>query len=130
MNLDLHTPTDVLVSEPVEKIIAEASNGSFCLLPRHTDFLSTLVPGLFMYLRPSGEEVFLANAAGLLVNAGRMYLSRFGKPSRGTIWIHYGLPWSTSSKFWMSSRVCQSAIASLEANFLRRFLDLEKRQTS
>jgi F-type H+-transporting ATPase subunit epsilon len=30
-------------------VIAEAQNGSFCLLPHHIDFVAALAPGLLAY---------------------------------------------------------------------------------
>ncbi|NMC75543.1 MAG: F0F1 ATP synthase subunit epsilon, partial [Geobacteraceae bacterium] len=45
MKLTVLLPTGVLVDQEVTKVTAEAENGSFCLLPRHIDFLAALVPG-------------------------------------------------------------------------------------
>jgi len=45
MQLKVLLPTQVLVDEPVSKVVAEGEDGSFCLLPRHVDFTSALVPG-------------------------------------------------------------------------------------
>ena len=53
-------PTEVVVDEPVTKIVAEAVNGSFCLKPRHTDFLTSLVPGLLSFTTLDDVENFLA----------------------------------------------------------------------
>jgi len=39
MNLKILLPAGILLNEQVNKVIAEAVNGSFCLLPRHIDFL-------------------------------------------------------------------------------------------
>ncbi len=47
MRLKVLLPSQVLIDQEVSKIIAEAENGSFCLLPRHVDFSAALVPGLF-----------------------------------------------------------------------------------
>lgn len=129
MKLHIHTPTRQYEIEGVTRVIAEAANGSFCLLPRHTDFLSALVPGLLMYERPSGEEVFLAADSGLLVKRGGDVLVAVRRAIAGTDLESLR---STVDREFANlderSRICQSAIASLEANFLRRFLDLESRQ--
>ena len=45
MRLKVLLPTKVLIDEEVTKVVAEAENGSFCILPRHIDFVSALVPG-------------------------------------------------------------------------------------
>ena len=46
MKLKVLLPTEIFINEEVEKVVAEADNGYFCLLPRHVDFVSALVPGL------------------------------------------------------------------------------------
>ena len=48
-------------------MIAEADNGSFCLLPRHIDFATALAPGLLSFEEPGGAESFLAVDSGVLV---------------------------------------------------------------
>jgi F-type H+-transporting ATPase subunit beta len=48
MKLMVLLPGEVFMEEEVEKVIAEARNGSFCLLPRHVDFVAALVPGLLL----------------------------------------------------------------------------------
>ena len=58
MRLKVMLPTERLVDEEVTKVIAEATNGSFCLLPRHIDFIAPLVPGLLQFSRPDGGEAY------------------------------------------------------------------------
>ncbi len=135
MILQLLTPTRSVVHEPVSKIVAEAANGSFCLLPRHADFLSTLVPGLLMYVpETTGSaqlalpqvETYVACDAGLLVKQGdQVFVSvrqAFEGSDLGSLRDTVEREFETLDE---RSRICQSAIASLEANLLRRMLDLE-----
>ncbi len=51
MRLKVLLPTEVLVDEEVVKVTAEAENGSFCLLPRHIDFVAALVPSLLSFVK-------------------------------------------------------------------------------
>ena len=44
MRLRILLPANVLLDEAASKIVAEAPNGSFCLLPKHRDFVTSLVP--------------------------------------------------------------------------------------
>jgi F-type H+-transporting ATPase subunit epsilon len=46
MRLKILLPTEIILDKEVIKVVAEAENGYFCLLPRHVDFVSTLVPGI------------------------------------------------------------------------------------
>ena len=71
MRLRVYLPHKVLVDVEVGKVIAEAEDGSFCLLPRHIDFVASLVPGIMSYVRlDSGHEEFLAVDEGILVKNG------------------------------------------------------------
>ncbi len=59
MKLKVLLPTEIFINEEVEKVVAEADNGYFCLLPRHVDFVSALVPGgrsPFSILRRTGSS--------------------------------------------------------------------------
>jgi F-type H+-transporting ATPase subunit epsilon len=70
MKLRVLLPAGVLVDQEVAKVTAEAENGSFCLLPRHVDFVTALVPGLMSFETGTGEEEFLAVDEGILVKRG------------------------------------------------------------
>ncbi|MFN2323441.1 MAG: F0F1 ATP synthase subunit epsilon [Trueperaceae bacterium] len=70
MKLLLTVPTEVLLDEPVVKVVAESEAGSFCLLPRHLDLATVLVPGLLTAVRPDGAEVVVAVDHGVLVKVG------------------------------------------------------------
>jgi F-type H+-transporting ATPase subunit epsilon len=71
VRLKVCLPDSILVDSEVGKVVAEAENGSFCLLPRHIDFVAALVPGIMSYERlDSGSEEFLAVDEGILVKSG------------------------------------------------------------
>ncbi|MDD3293846.1 MAG: F0F1 ATP synthase subunit epsilon [Geobacteraceae bacterium] len=70
MRLIIMLPTGTLVDQEVAKVTAEAENGSFCLLPRHIDFLTALSPGLLSFETEAGDEEFLAVDEGILVKCG------------------------------------------------------------
>lgn len=70
MKLKVVLPSEVFLDQPALKVVAEAADGSFCLLPRHIDFVTALVPGILSYLAPGGEEHFLAVDEGILTKCG------------------------------------------------------------
>lgn len=70
MTVKVILPSGVLLDQAAVKVVAEAQNGSFCLLPRHIDFVATLVPGILALTSPEGEETFLAVDEGVLVKHG------------------------------------------------------------
>lgn len=70
MRLFLSVPTEVLLDEAVVKVVAESPGGHFCLLPRHVDVATVLVPGLLSFVRPDGTEAVVAVDHGVLVKVG------------------------------------------------------------
>jgi F-type H+-transporting ATPase subunit epsilon len=71
VRLLLTVPTGILVDEPVTKVLAESAEGSFCLLPRHLDLATVLVPGpADVRARIGRREVVVAVDHGVLVKVG------------------------------------------------------------
>lgn len=131
MRLKVFTPTGVLVDEAVSKVIAEAPNGAFCLLPRHIDFAAALVPGLLAYTRDAGtneDEVFLAVDEGVLVKRGAEVTVATRQAVQDddlarlklTLKAHF----ETLDEH---EKQLRSSLARLEANFVRRFTELKER---
>ncbi|MEH1869989.1 F0F1 ATP synthase subunit epsilon [Nostoc sp.] len=67
MRLKVVLPTKILIETAAIKVIAEAENGIFCLLPRHIDFVATLIPSLLSFVSPQGQEQFFAIDQGILI---------------------------------------------------------------
>ena len=126
MNLKVLLPSEILMDEEVIKVVAEAENGSFCLLPRHVDFLAGLVPGLLAYVTPQGVEHFLALDEGILAKCGPQVLVSTRNAARGA---ELGsLEQTVEERFRVlenREKTARSAFAKLEANFIRRFMELE-----
>lgn len=128
MRLTLLLPTEILVDEEVAKVVAEAQNGSFCLLPRHIDFVAALVPGLLSFVKSAdGAEEFLAVDEGLLVKCGPQVLVSTRQAVRGE---ELGRLREAVEKTFKvltdQEKRARTALANLEANFIRRFLKLEE----
>lgn len=69
IQLKIIKPEKILIDEEVDKVIAEGLDGSFCLKPRHIDFVSVLKPGILLY-ESEGEEYYMAIDEGILVKYG------------------------------------------------------------
>ncbi len=126
MRLKLLLPNEILIDEPVQKIIAKAHNGSFCLEPRHIDFVSALVPGLLMYIAETGQEVFVAIDEGTLVKCGDKVLVSTYNAFRGNDLAT--LRDKVEKHFVQlddSERIARSALSRLEAGVIRRFTQLK-----
>jgi F-type H+-transporting ATPase subunit epsilon len=70
LNVKILLPSEVFFKGEAAKLTAEAVNGSFCLLPRHVDFVSAIVPGILVMEDTQGKTVFFAIDQGVLVKKG------------------------------------------------------------
>ncbi|MEO1979803.1 MAG: F0F1 ATP synthase subunit epsilon [Fuerstiella sp.] len=128
IHLQVLLPTEVLVDHMVSRVIAEAENGSFCLLPRHVDFVASLAPGILTYTDKDNRERYVGLAEGVLVKNGRDVLVSVEHGVEGD---NLGeLRDIVSCRFEAideRERQAVLAVARLEADFVRRFLALEER---
>lgn len=127
MRLKLLTPTEVVLDEPVDKVVAEAENGFFCLLPRHVDFVAALVPGI-LYYTAEGTERLAAVDQGTLVKCADQVLVSVLDAVPGT--DLGALQAKVEASFRVveeEERRARSALARLEAATLRGLADLERR---
>lgn len=126
MLLKILLPAEVMMEQEVKKIVAEAEDGSFCLMPNHIDFVATLAPGIFMYELAKGEQELLAMDVGTLVKKGQDVLvstrnavkaSELGKLKQVII--------EQYDKLDEREKIVRSAAAKLEASLIRRFVELK-----
>jgi F-type H+-transporting ATPase subunit epsilon len=127
MKLRILLPDSVLVRTDVDKVIAESPEGSFCLLPRHVDYTSALTAGILSYTRTGdGEEIFVAVDNGVLVKAGRDVRVSVRRAAQSD---DLDALQETVEKVFRShtdrEKRARSALARLEASFVRRFLELD-----
>jgi F-type H+-transporting ATPase subunit epsilon len=125
VRLLLTVPSGVLVDAEVDKVVAESSEGSFCLLPRHADGTTLLQPGLLSYLPRDGEETFAAVDHGVLVKAGDVVRAACQRA-----FVAGGLGQAEATvreRFRVQSereKRARSALLRLEADILRRLGEL------
>ncbi len=125
MNLMLNTPNEIVLCVAVNKVIAEGTHGSFCLLPRHVDFLAALVPGLLCWEDEAGKESFAAVGTGILVKrAGDVFVSAEAASHGAELGELQRLVREEFSQMDEQQRAAHSAVAKLEADFLRRTMAL------
>ena len=128
MRLKVLVPTRVLVDEDAVKVVAEARDGSFGMLPRHVDFVTALVPGILLHVSASGTERYLGIDEGILVKCDREVLvsTRNAVPGddlatlRRTVRERY-------VELDEHERSARSALARLEAGVVRRFIEFRDR---
>lgn len=131
MRLRITVPDRVVLDREVDKVVAEAIDGSFCLLERHIDFVTALAPGLLAYL-PAGcdpddidAEIFLAVDRGILVKRGPdvdiAARRAVEGPDLGELRRRVREEFESLGDLEVRAR---SALARLESSFVRRFLEL------
>ena len=126
MMLKILLPAEILMELEVKKIVAEAENGSFCLMPNHIDFVATLAPGLFTYERAEGGQEVMAMDVGTLVKKGSDVLvstrnavraADLGKLKQVVVQQYDILD--------EREKMVRSASAKLEASLIRRLIELK-----
>jgi F-type H+-transporting ATPase subunit epsilon len=126
MMLKILLPAEILIEQEVKKIIAEAENGSFCLMPNHIDFVATLAPGLFTYERAEGGQELLAMDVGTLVKKGADVLvstrNAVRAPDLGKLKQVVVEQYEILDE---REKMVRSASAKLEASLIRRFVELK-----
>jgi F-type H+-transporting ATPase subunit epsilon len=126
MMLKILLPAEVLVTQEVKKIIAEAENGSFCLMPNHIDFVATLAPGIFTYETAEGAKEILAMDVGTLIKKGSNVLvstrNAVRAPDLGKLKQVVVEQYDVLDE---REKLVRSASARLEASLVRRFVELK-----
>ncbi|MCM1984936.1 F0F1 ATP synthase subunit epsilon [Lyngbya confervoides] len=123
MQLTVCLPQKILIQTGVVKVTAESAHGLFCLLPRHIDCLTVLVPGLLTYLTPEGSEKFLAIDEGILVKCGEQVRvsTRHGIQGQDLLDLQRQVRQHFQTLDEQERRT-RAALAKLEAGLVRHFI--------
>jgi F-type H+-transporting ATPase subunit epsilon len=126
MNLKILLPSKIMIDQPVIKVNAEAHNGSFCLLPKHIDFVAALSPGILSYTNTDEEEIFLAVDSGTLVKKGtEVFVSTRHAVKGPDLKKLHEMVEQEFKVLDDREKMVRSAAAKIEANFVRRFLEIQ-----
>lgn len=125
MKLKVLLPSEVFLDADVTKVVAEAENGFFCLMPQHVDFTAALVPSVFSYTASDGGEHYLAVDVGTLVKKGGEILvstrNAFLSPELGHL---KDVVIRQFEEIDEREKKARAAAARLEIDLLRRFMEL------
>lgn len=123
MRLRIMLPERVLLEQRVTKVLAEGADGAFCLLPRHVDFVTALVPGVLEYVGEHDGGGLVAVDEGVLVKHGAEVRVSTRRAVCGT---DLGALRATVEREFRrhdeQERVARSALARLEASVMRSFI--------
>lgn len=127
MKLKVVLPSAVFLEREVIKVVAEARNGSFCLLPRHVDFVAPLVPGILSLTAPTGEESFLAVDEGILLKCADDVLVSTRNAARGSLGELKRAVQKEFHELGEREQKGRIALGKLEASLVRQILRWEER---
>jgi F-type H+-transporting ATPase subunit epsilon len=124
VNLKVLLPAEIFLSEEVTRIVAEAANGSFCLLPQHVDFTAALMPGILSFT--SGDkESYLAIDRGTLLKRGYdVFVSTRNAVRSPEIETLKDVVRKQFEEIDEREKKARSAAAKLEIDLLRRFMEI------
>jgi F-type H+-transporting ATPase subunit epsilon len=124
MRLRVFLPMRILIDREVSKVVAEAENGSFAILPKHIDFVAALVPGILSFSSADGEEfaaidegVLIKCATDVRISTRRAVLSR----DLGRLRLTVDMEFMSMDE---RERKTRSILAKLEADFAKRFMKM------
>lgn len=125
MTLKVMCLTELLVDQPVRKVIAEGVGGAFCLLPQHVDYVAILPAGIFAFETVTREKNLFAIDEGVLVKQGLAVWVSVKNAVQGNDLNH--LQQAVQAQFIQldeQEKRAQSMLARLESSIVREFIDL------
>ena len=126
MDLKILLPEKTCWQGSVKKVVGEALNGSFCLLPGHVDFVTVMIPGIFFALTDEEREIYMAIDEGILIKAkDQVTLSTRNAIKGENLGSLKKEVEENFIKINQQERGARNALQKLEADFVRRFLDIQ-----
>jgi F-type H+-transporting ATPase subunit epsilon len=127
MHLKILLPFQIFAEKTgVTRIVVETSDGSYGLLPHRLDCVAALVPGIFSCMTESDGEFLAAVDEGVLVKTGLDVLVSVRRAMTGASLSE--LRAAVEKEYLtldQNEQSVRSAVAKLEAGFLRRFATLQ-----
>ena len=125
MQLKILLPSRVFsVVENVTRIIAEARQGSFGLLPQRLDCVAALSPGILTYATEGATDVYLAVDEGVLIKTGPEVVVSVRHAIGG---VDLGQLRQAVEKEFVTlnekQKTVRTVVAKLESGLIRRFAE-------
>lgn len=127
MKLKILLPTEIFLEIEITKITAEGENGHFTLLPRHIDFVSTLMPSILLFETNDHQTKIMAIDEGILVKCGQEVLVSVKNIIEGDSLIT--LQETVEKQFKIldeQNKKARTACANLEASLIRNFIKFDQ----
>lgn len=134
MHVKIVLPTGIFLEEQAMKVVGESRNGSFCLLPRHIDFVTVLASGIFTVTPAplndsaqedspaSPDEINIALDEGILVKRGTQVTVSAWNAVRGPLGELNKLLQAQRDELGEHEQNARLALEHLEASLVRQVL--------
>ena len=126
MRLKIFLPAEVFLDTDITKVVAESPFGSFTLLPRHVDLTTALTSGILAYEGASHGRKYVAVNEGILVKQGEDVMISTRMAIEGELGGLHERVEEFLTDIDEKERKARSAVARLEADFIRRFVEFGK----
>lgn len=126
MRLKIFQPSGIFLDTLVIKVVGESPAGSFAILPRHIDMATALAPGILSCETEDRGTTFLALNGGILVKQGDQISIATRLAIGGELGELRKEVDRIINEVDEKERKTRSAVARLEADFVRRFVEFGK----
>lgn len=127
MQVEIRTPQQLIYRGQAQKINAQAENGALGVLPKHSDFVTALVPSVLVVSNKEGHELFFGIDQGLLVKRdNRVAITVQKAVQSDELEELYQLLETTFKQQDEDEKTARSTLAKLEVNMAKRFSELRK----
>lgn len=118
-------PSKSILNQEADKVTAPGSEGFFQILPRHVDFVSSLLPGI-LTITKDGSDLYYAIDRGFLVKkADLVYIACLQAIVGSDL---ESLSQTVADKFSQldeKEKKINTVLRKLEADTMRRFLEMD-----
>ncbi len=125
LHVKIMLPEGILFQRECLKVVGEAENGSFSLLPNHIDFVTSLRPGILLLQSDDGEETYFAVDQGILVKKERSVMISTLHGVRGALGELRDAVQRQQEARAAQEFESRSALDRLEASLVRQILQWE-----
>ena len=119
MNLQLLTPLESLRPRTIRKILVDTAQGLLCILPRHIDVVTLVLPGIVTAVGESVEH-FAVNE-GVLVKQGDQLILSAQEIVEGDLQSLVSAVSAGHRRVEEREKRTRSALSRLEVELMRRF---------
>ncbi len=125
MKIKLLLPYRTLLDQPVDKITAPGTAGSFQVLPRHIDVVWSLQPGILTLTRDNQDEYFAIQQGTLVKEGEAVYVSTFQAVKGESLETLHQTLMEDLQKRGEREKKANEVLVKLETDTIRRFMEIE-----